>query len=130
MTDTIQPNMFQELYDRVVTFVKQQGGASCYAIMKEFKLSYGQVVRLMDTMEEQEIVQPYLRDDDGSQKYESGPRKLMTPEFKKFYEKHERDRLQRIADRRVVQEAERKTQAEAATRQMLQTPEKSKKKKK
>lgn len=100
------------LYTDAVAFVKSQGHASCYAMMSQFKISYGRAVRLMDDMEYNEVVQPLLLDDDGETKPESGPRKLMTAEFKKMYTKYEQERRARLAER----ELERKKVADAAAK--------------
>ena len=107
-----QKTMAEDLYDRAVSVVTEQGVASTYTLMKELNLTYSRVVMLMDEMELKEIIQPYLRDDAGFYLAESGPRKLMTPEFKQYYATYERDRLARIKERAAQDEALRQQRIE------------------
>ena len=87
------------IYLQVEEFVKKQGHASCYEIMNKFSVTYSQSVKLMDELERKEVVQFFLKDDNGDSIPENGPRKLMTSSFKKQAIKHEEDRVQRVKNR-------------------------------
>jgi hypothetical protein len=92
----------------VTQFVKKQGHASCFEMMKEFHLSYAQSVALMDVLEERGIVD--IADPEEYAKNESrGPRPLMTPARKK---KREQQALERVEKERLEREEEKKREQE------------------
>ena len=67
---------FEQHYAEVLTFVKKQGHASCFEMMKEFQISYPNSVYLMDTLEARAIV-------DAAEPEVIGPRPLLNGKKKR-----------------------------------------------
>lgn len=83
---------FEQHYAEVLAFVKKMKHASCFEIMKEFRVPYADSVHLMDTLEERDIVDVATE--------AKGPRPLLTEatrKLKKERQQREREEAKREA---------------------------------
>jgi uncharacterized membrane protein YukC len=115
---------FEEHYAEVLAFVRKQGHASCFEMMKEFHISYADSVRLMDTLEERSIVDVYDPEEYVANGCK-GPRPFMTATRKKKREqqKLEREEAERQQKKQEEKEREQEKKPKAAPVAPQQVPE-------
>lgn len=56
--NTIIQTQNDQMYDRILEYVKKQKQASCFELMNNFNISYQDAVHFIDKLEENKIVGP------------------------------------------------------------------------